>query len=83
MIRYRTIWDNLCQIVMLLGFAYSACTSDKSSNQAALSAYYFPLADFPPLRAHLHLHQPLDSLARSGNLAFSANRSRSDGESYQ
>lgn len=46
MIRYHTMWDNLCQIVMCLCIIIVACgeTSQKTDN---LSPYYFPINSLP------------------------------------
>ena len=47
MIRYRTTWTNVSQIVMLVGMAFWACSPGKKEEND-LSAYYFQLDEFPP-----------------------------------
>ena len=46
MIRYRTTWVTIGQIVMLIGLGFWSCSPGKEAERD-LSAYYFPLEDFP------------------------------------
>ena len=47
MIRYRTTWGNVCQIVMCLGLINMGCRSVEQP-PGDYAAYYLPIASIPP-----------------------------------